>query len=213
MAYTTYYVGATGDSFVATYYNRDLGQWWNDPAEAYTSSEPEFASKSVTLTEGSADYIGSYSGSPSATLGTGVHDVYIHDVSGTNIVVSHTTVDLVDGVEVLTQRCDATEVIDEHTHYCDGYQSRSIIELKQNFAGTLALVPDLVASSTIDSVVSVALTGAASVTGTNLRKSSSQRVALYDVAALSTTGTYTVTATIITTNNETIVNTGTVIVS
>ncbi|MCP4876122.1 MAG: hypothetical protein GY896_11705 [Gammaproteobacteria bacterium] len=107
---------------------------------------------------------------------------------------------------------DAIDVIDEHTHFADGGESRSIISLKQNFAGTLALVPDLVSDSAVSSVSSAALTGAASVTGSNLRKTPNGKMALYTVAALSTTGTYTATVTIVTTDSQTIVTTGTIIV-
>jgi len=108
-------------------------------------------------------------------------------------------------------RLSATEVIPELTHYCDGVTSRSIISLNANFAGTLALAPDI-GNATISTVNSAALTGAASVTGTSLTKDKSQTKALYTVAALSA-GTYTATVSVTTTDSQTLVSTGTIVVT
>jgi hypothetical protein len=109
-------------------------------------------------------------------------------------------------------RLSATEVIPELTHYCDGVTSRSIISLNANFAGTLALAPDI-GNATISTVNSALLTGAASVTGTSLSTDKSQKQALYTVAALSTTGTYTATVSVTTTDSQTLVSTGTIVVT
>ena len=106
----------------------------------------------------------------------------------------------------------ATEVIPELTHYCDGVTSRSIISLNANFAGTLALEPDI-GNATISTVNSALLTGAASVTGTSLGTDKSQRQALYTVAALSVAGTYTSTVSVTTTDSQTLVSTGTIVVT
>ena len=105
----------------------------------------------------------------------------------------------------------ATEVIPEFIHFCDGVTSRSIISLNAGFAGTLALEPDI-GKSTISTVNSAALTGAASVTGSSLRMDTSKRRALYTVAALSVAGTYTATVSVTTTDSQTISSTGKIVV-
>lgn len=104
---------------------------------------------------------------------------------------------------------DAVEVIPELTHFCEGVTSRSIIELNSGFSGTLALKPDI-GDSVIALVNSATLSGAAAVTGTNLRRDVTTKFALYDVAAMSTLGLYTASVNITTTDNQTLVYTGTV---
>lgn len=105
---------------------------------------------------------------------------------------------------------DAIDVGDELTHVVEDYRSKTIIEVNQNFAGTIKLIPP--DGITLSSVTSCNLTGAGSVTGTNMRRTPDHKAALVDFAALSTTGTYTATWTVETTDSQTLVYTGTLIV-
>jgi hypothetical protein len=126
------------------------------------------------------------------------------------------TTDTVDALETKPDHAATsvvgTELIPEFIHYCDGVTSRSIISLNANFAGQLAMAPDL-GDATIATVNSAALTGAASVTGTALSTSISKTQAIYTVAALSVAGTYTATVSVTTTDSQTLVSTGTIVVT
>jgi len=131
-------------------------------------------------------------------------------VSEVGRVVGRFSIEAESGI--VGSKVAATEVIPELTHFCDGVTSRSIISVNANFSGALALEPDI-GSATIATVNSAALTGAASVTGTALTTDKSQRQALYTVAALSTTGTYTATVSVTTTDSQTLLSTGTIVVT
>jgi len=145
---------------------------------------------------------------PDAAVASGVSEVLISmSATGAELTGGNVLINLTGNATL-----DATEVIPELTHYCDGVTSRSIISLNAGFAGTLALEPDI-GDATISTVNSAALTGAASVTGTSLATDKSQRQALYTVAALSTTGTYTATVSVTTTDSQTLVSTGTIVVT
>ena len=105
----------------------------------------------------------------------------------------------------------ADRVADERTHFADvdGYQAGNIIEVKQNFAGTLSLAPLLNSKTDILTVDSVSITGAATVTATGLATTADRKRANYTVPALATVGTYTVLVTITTTDGQTIPTTAT----
>ena len=105
-----------------------------------------------------------------------------------------------------------TELIPELIHYCDGVTSRSVISLNANFAGQLALAPDI-GDATIAEVNSAELTGAASVSGTSLATNIAQNQAIYTVPTLSVAGTYTATVSVTTTDSQTLVSTGTIVVT
>lgn len=204
--------GVTGQTIKATVQRRSDGLWWDDTNSQYQASEPAYADKAVALSEGSSEYVGYYSGTPSASLGTGLLDIFYHDSGDSESILATQTIELESGSEVSQTTVSAVQVIEENTHFASGRRSDSIIEVNQNFAGTLCMKPDLEDGSTIATVDSVSITGAATVTATNLRKTINQKSALYDVPALSTTGTYTVVVTVSTVDGQTIPTTGTLIV-
>jgi len=77
---------ATGLSLVATAQRASDSFWWNNSTQAYVVS-PSFADKSFALAEGTVDYVGSYSGSPAASMGTEKLTIFIHDTGNSNLVV------------------------------------------------------------------------------------------------------------------------------
>ena len=84
------------------------------------------------------------------------------------------------------------------------YRATNIVEVGDNFAGTLSLAPDLNPNTTIISVSSVSITGATSVTATDLSVTRDRKKANFTVPTLSTTGTYTVVVTVTTSDSQTI---------
>lgn len=106
----------------------------------------------------------------------------------------------------------ADVVADERTWHADEYRARNIIEVKQNFAGTLALAPDMNEGATISSVSAVSITGAATVTASDLTVNRARTMAHFTVPAMSTTGTYTVVVTAVTVDGDTIPTTATMVV-
>lgn len=95
----------------------------------------------------------------------------------------------------------------------DDYRASNIVEVKANFAGVLALKPDLNPGTTIASVDSVSITGAATVTATSLSVDRSKTKAHFTVPALTTTGTYTVVVTVTTIEGDVIPTTATLVVN
>lgn len=89
------------------------------------------------------------------------------------------------------------------------YRAQNIVEVGDNFAGVLSLQPDINPNSAILTVDSVSITGAASVTATDLSTTADRKRANFTVPALTTTGTYTVVVTVTTTDGDTIPTTGT----
>lgn len=79
-----------------------------------------------------------------------------------------------------------------------------VITVSRNFAGPLAAEMPLNEFGAIESVTSVAITGAATPTATNLRKSGNGREAIFNVPSLTTAGTYTVLITVETVDEGTV---------
>lgn len=104
---------------------------------------------------------------------------------------------------------DADVVDDSRTWFATDYRARNIVTVGDNFAGTLALQPDLNPGSTIASVNSVSITGAATVTATDLSLNRAKTRAHFTVPTLTTTGTYTVVVTVTTVDGQTIPTTAT----
>lgn len=104
---------------------------------------------------------------------------------------------------------DADVVDDSRTWFATDNKARNIITLGDNFAGTLAMAPDLNPGTTILSVDSVSITGAATVTATGLTVNRAKTRAHFTVPALTTTGTYTVIVTVTTIDGQVIPTTAT----
>jgi hypothetical protein len=99
---------------------------------------------------------------------------------------------------------DADIVGDAYTWIGKRYRAQNIVEVGDNFDGTLALKPDLNPNTTILTVDSVSITGAAVVTATDLEVDRSRTIAHFTVPTLTTTGTYTVVVTVTTIDGMTI---------
>lgn len=104
---------------------------------------------------------------------------------------------------------DADVVDDSRTWFATDNKARNIITLGDNFAGTLAMAPDLNPGTTILTVDSVSITGAATVTATGLTVNRAKTRAHFTVPALTTTGTYTVIVTVTTIDGQVIPTTAT----
>lgn len=120
-----------------------------------------------------------------------------------------TTANLIADVGSGLGTVDADVVDDSRTWFATDYRARNIVTVGDNFAGTLALQPDLNPLSTIVGVTSVSITGAATVTATDLEVNRSKTRAHFTVPALTTTGTYTVVVTVTTVDGQTIPTTAT----
>lgn len=104
---------------------------------------------------------------------------------------------------------DADVIDDSRTWFATDAKARNIITVADNFAGTLALQPDLNPGTTIVSVTAVSITGAATVTATDLTVNRAKTRAHFTVPTLTTTGTYTVVVTVTTIDGQTIPTTAT----
>lgn len=104
----------------------------------------------------------------------------------------------------------AADVVDDsRTWFATDYRARNIITVGDNFEGTLALQPDLNPGTTIFTVDSVSITGAATVTATDLSTNRAKTRAQFTVPDLTTTGTYTVVVTVTTIDGQVIPTTAT----
>ena len=86
----------------------------------------------------------------------------------------------------------------------DGWKSGNIVTVKQGAIGTFAILPELNPEADIKTFDSVTVTGAATVTATDLTVRADGRAAHFDLPALTTVGTYTVTPTVTTKDGQTI---------
>ncbi len=133
--------------------------------------------------------------------------VTVEDVGGGNLLEQ--AMDLTNGgtlVKIMPSEITAAEVRTSRTWYAsdEGQEAANIVTVAQNFAGTFAILTALNPGGDIATVDSVAITGAATPTATNLAKSGNGRAAHFDVPALTTTGTYTVIVTVTTVDGQTI---------
>jgi hypothetical protein len=103
----------------------------------------------------------------------------------------------------------ADVVDDSRTWFATDYRARNIVSVAENFEGTLSLMPDINPGSAISSVTSVSITGAATVTATELTTNRARTRAQFTVPALTAAGTYTVVVTVTTTDSQTIPTTAT----
>lgn len=77
----------SGMTLVATMEKVVGGDRWNNATFAFEAS-PSFADSSITLTEGSAENLGTYSGSPTGSVGSpGWVRIRVHDTSLSNITI------------------------------------------------------------------------------------------------------------------------------
>jgi len=96
------------------------------------------------------------------------------------------------------------QVSTERTWFAEEYRSRNIVTVGNGFAGTLCVVPDLNPETTIASITSVAITGAASVTASSSAVRADKQAAHFTVPALTTSGTYAVVVKVLTNDSQTI---------
>ena len=96
------------------------------------------------------------------------------------------------------------QVSNDRTWFAEEYRSRNIVTVGNGFAGTLCVVPDLNPETTIASISSVTITGAASVTASSSAVRADKRAAHFVVPALTTSGTYTVVVKVLTNDSQTI---------
>ena len=96
------------------------------------------------------------------------------------------------------------QVSNDRTWFAEEYRSRNIVTVGNGFAGTLCVVPDLNPETTIASITSVAITGAASVTASSSAVRADKQAAHFTVPALTTSGTYTVLLKVLTNDSQTI---------
>lgn len=89
------------------------------------------------------------------------------------------------------------------------YRADNIVEVAAGFVGTFSVKPSLNPNTAIVSVSGVSITGAATVTATDLASTADRLYANFTVPALSTTGTYAVVVTVTTTDGQTIKTTAT----
>lgn len=86
----------------------------------------------------------------------------------------------------------------------DGSAAENLVTVKRLFAGDLQAFMPLNDGADIDDVDSVTITGAATVTATNLRLAADGLSVIFTVPSLTTAGTYTVTVTVTTKDGQTI---------
>ena len=118
-----------------------------------------------------------------------------------------TQLDAIEGAAGGTVSADI--ISPSRTWVATGYRANNIIEVAAGFTGTLSVKPDLNTATTINAVTAVTITGAATVTATDLAVDRSRLQAHFTVPALSTVGTYTVAVTVTTVDGQTIKTTGT----
>lgn len=115
-----------------------------------------------------------------------------------------------------TASISAIEVAKEYTFCADssGRRSRNIVEVNTNHDGTFAIEPALNRWGDLDinATHTVTVTGPDTVTTSNISVSGDGKQIHFDTTALTTAGTYTVTATVVTLDSVTLVITGTLIV-
>lgn len=104
---------------------------------------------------------------------------------------------------------DAEEVTDKRTwritEIGTGYSAPQVVRVNDGFAGTLQFDMAKTSVGVLTGTPTVAISGAASVTATNVRlRARDQKAVLFDVPALSTEGEYTVRVTASTVDSQTI---------
>ena len=111
--------------------------------------------------------------------------------------------------ETLGTPVSAAIIDDSRTWFATDYQARNIVTVNAGFVGTLALQPDINPGSAITAVSTVTITGAATVTATDLTTNRARTRAHFTVPALTTAGDYDVSVKVTTTDSQTIVTTAT----
>lgn len=96
------------------------------------------------------------------------------------------------------------QVSNERTWYGDDYRARNIVTVGNGFAGVLAVMPDLNPETAIASVSACTISGPTAVSASNLSVRADRMAAHFTVPALTTSGTYTVTCTVLTADSQTI---------
>lgn len=94
------FVGTSGKTLVATLERVSDGYFWNPTASAWQNA-PSFANKSISLTEGTSENLGSYAGSASGLGDAQEVIVRIHDTGASNQTIGEQEILVVNGLEVL----------------------------------------------------------------------------------------------------------------
>lgn len=169
---------------------------------------PIYFSGSVVQTEAQYLLATTTSDTGSTTVGRAIHNLRQYFGSSTAGVAA--TAALVNAPNGGASTPVSPDVISTaRTWVANNYRARNIVEVEDGFIGTLALKPDLNTATTISTVSEVSITGAATVTATDLSVDRSRLMAHFTVPALSTVGTYTVKVTVTTVDGQTILTTAT----
>lgn len=92
------YTDAAGQNAVATIERLSDNYSWNNSLNKFEVSV-EFSNKKITMTEGSNENIGTYTGTNNGNLGTGDFLVRIHDLDNNNVSVASDQVYVIGGEE------------------------------------------------------------------------------------------------------------------
>ena len=90
-------VTSTGGTYSVTLQRVSDDYWWNEDTPDWEASEPSFADKKISLTEGTGDYLGYYSGEAADNLGNGLIHMWVHDEDNSNQIVYAATINLISG--------------------------------------------------------------------------------------------------------------------
>jgi len=215
------YVAATGGSYGATIRKVTdagaLGDYWSTDEGDWVSDAPTYANSDFPLTEGSSTYIGLYTATVTA-LGTtysGRAIVCIHDEGASNLVKEAIECYVASGtphayavpVSVSTVTESRTWKIrtegDEHAAYNTiSLPAGSSVVLSFDFAGVLN------PGSSISSVSSVAETTANSLGIAGASLSDDKTSVHFTASSVVADTDYTVKATVVTTDGQTVTATG-----
>lgn len=207
--HTVYMNEPTGGTYTAYPANQSLADWATYDVAATAGTGANVGRYSFVLDDAVATEWVVFSGSTQPAS----WDLYIGTISLDSLTLSAGDIeDIVDGLVAagaVASPVSADIISPTRTWVANGRRAQNIIEVTAGFVGTLALKPDLNNATTINGVTVVSITGAATVTATNLSVDRSRTQAHFTVPALSTVGTYTVVVTVTTVDGQTIKTTGT----
>lgn len=207
--HTVYMNQPTGGTYTAYPADESLADWATYDVAATAGTGANVGRYSFVLDDAVATEWVVFSGSSQPAS----WDLYVGTITLDSLSLTAGDIeDIVDGLVAagaVASPVSADIISPTRTWVANGRRAQNIIEVTAGFVGTLALKPDLNNATTINGVTVVSITGAATVTATNLSVDRSRTQAHFTVPALSTVGTYTVVVTVTTVDGQTIKTTGT----
>lgn len=205
---TVYFGMPAGGTYTAFPANQSLASWSTYDVAATAGTGANVGRYSLVLDDATEWFIFSGSTQPASW------DLYVGTVpAAVSVAIGEDEVaDIVDGLVeagAVASPVSADVISRTRTWIANGRRAQNIVEVTAGFVGTFALKPDLNTATTISGVTVVSITGAATVTATDLSVDRSRTQAHFTVPALSTVGTYTVVVTVTTVDGQTIKTTGT----